>query len=234
MTSPAFSVAGVIDALASQPAKIKGGGRAILLTAARRREGVTTAACAVAQALGPGAVYALDLDLRRNALAKALSETAPLGPRIDGELGGVRFYDMRAADGAPLRLPRAPFGYHRVGRSRLFAGVFDARLAPARARVAISSQPEYWNAARAGGAHVVIDAPALERSDIALRVARHMDGVVLVVGAEPGAAPAALAAKRSLAAAGANLIGLIYAGAAEPVMAIDRWLGQAARASASP
>jgi hypothetical protein len=54
-----------------------------------------------------------------------------------------------------------------------------------------------------------------------------MDGVVLVVGGNKGAAPAAIAAKTALANAGANLIGLVYAGAAAPVIAIERMLRQA-------
>jgi Mrp family chromosome partitioning ATPase len=91
----------------------------------------------------------------------------------------------------------------------------------------VSSAPDYWDAARAGGACVVLDAPALERSQIALRVARHMDGIVLVVADDAGAAPAAIAAKAALVAAGANVIGLIYSGARTPVLAMDRAMRQA-------
>jgi hypothetical protein len=217
MSEPAFSVEGVLDALAVQPRRGGYSGRAIMLVAARRHEGVTTAARAVATAAGPGAVYAVDLDLKRNALAKALSSDGELGPRIDGSLNGVSFYTVRD-------LPNAPpaFFYHRIGRSRVFAGVFDLRALPTGARVGITGSADYWDMARAGGAFVVVDAPALDSSTIALRVAPHMDGVVLVVGAEPGAAPAAMTARNALAEAGANIIGLVYAGADAPVMAIDR------------
>ena len=224
MSEAGFSVDGVLAALAAQPARSRGGGRCVMLIAARRKEGVTTAACAVAQAAGPGSVYAIDLDLRRNALAKALSAAGALGPRIDGKLNGVSFYDLHGAENIVIAEPRPAFSYHRVGRSRVYAGMFDARLLPKGARVAVSARADYWDAARAGGAAVVVDAPALERSHLALRVARHMDGVVLVVGADPGAAPAAMRAKTLLAGAGANLIGLIYAGATAPVMAIERLL----------
>jgi len=222
MSGPAFSVEGIFDALAMQPRRGGGPGRAIMFVAARRHEGVTTAARAVANAAGPGAVYAVDLDLKRNALAKALSADGELGPKIDGALNGVSFYSVRD-------LPKAPqsYFYHRVGRSRVYAGVFDLRALPSGARVGISAQPDYWNTARVGGAFVVVDAPALERSSIALRVAPHMDGVVLVVGSGKGAAPAALAAKAALVDVGANLMGLVYSGADAPVMAIERLLRQA-------
>lgn len=224
---PAFSVDGVIDALRAQPARVHNGGRAVLIVSARRGEGVTTVARAVAEAASPGAVYAVDLDLKRNALAKALSETAALGPKIDGRLGGVAFYSVRGPGATVIRETAPAFSYHRVGRSNVYAGVFDARLLPRSARVAVSSRPEYWDAVRAGGASLVIDAPALERSDVALRVAPHMDGVVLVVGADAGAAPAAIAAKAALVNAGANVIGLVYAGADAPVVAMERLLRQA-------
>lgn len=222
MSEPAFSVEGVLDALAMQPRRGTGPGRAIMFVAARRSEGVTTAARAVANAAGPGAVYAIDLDLKRNALARELSADGELGPRIDGALNGVSFYSVRD-------LPNAPpaFFYHRVGRSRVYAGVFDLRALPEKARVAISARPDYWDSARAGGAFVVVDAPALERSSIALRVAPHMDGVVLVVGSGQGAAPAALGAKSALIETGANLMGLVYAGADAPVVKIDRLLRHA-------
>lgn len=222
MSEPQFSVEGVLDALAMQPRRREGAGRAIMFVAARKLEGTTTVARAVANAAGPGAVYAIDLDLRRNALAKALSEDGALGPRIDGALNGQNFYTVRDIPDAP-----PAFFYHRVGRSRVYAGVFDMRLLPKGARVGITARPDYWDAASAGGAFVVVDAPALEQSSVALRVAPHMDGVVLVVGSGRGAAPAALDARELLLEAGANLMGLVYAGADAPVVAIDRLLRQA-------
>lgn len=222
MSGPQFSVEGVLDALAIQPRRRDGAGRAIMFVAARSHEGTTTAARAVANAAGPGAVYAIDLDIRRNALARALNEDDALGPRIEGELGGARFYTVR-----DLPEPPPAFFYHRVGRSRVYAGVFDTRALPKGARVGISARPDYWDAARAGGAFVVVDAPALDHSSVALRVAPHMDGVVLVVGSGRGAAPAALEAKELLIEAGANLMGLVYADADAPAVAIDRLLRQA-------
>ena len=224
--SAAISVDGVLEALRAQPARSPRGGRTVMFVSARRGEGVTTVARAVAEA-GPGLVYAVDLDLKRNGLAKALCETSPLGSRIDGRFGGVSFYSVRGPGNAAMRETTPAFSYHRVGQTRIQAGVFDARLLPATARVAVSARPEYWDAARASGATIVIDAPALERSQVALRVAPHMDGVVLVVGADAGAAPAAIAAKAALVNAGANVIGLVYTGADAPVMAMERLLRRA-------
>jgi hypothetical protein len=225
MSEAGFSVEGILDALAAQPRR--GNGRAIMVVAARRKDGVTTIARAVAHAAGPHLVYAIDLDLKRNALARALSASGGLGAGVDGRINGASFYSLRGPRGALVREHAPVFRYHRVGASRVQAGVFDAGAMPQGARVVISSAPHYWDAVRDIGAVAVVDAPALERSEIALRVARNMDGVVLVVGSSPGSAPAAVAAKAALVNAGANIIGLVYAGASAPVMALDRLMRQA-------
>jgi hypothetical protein len=223
----AFSVDGVLAALAAQPHRSRGEGRALMFIAARRKEGASTAARAVAEAAGPGAVYAIDLDLKRNALARSFAEHTQLGPKIEGRLSGSSFYAVCDANGAPRQEATQAFSYHRVGRSRIYTGVFEANALPPQSRVVISSAPHYWDAVRAGGAVAVVDAPALERSNIGLRVARNMDGVVLVVGSDAGAAPPAIAAKEALVSAGANVIGIVYSGASAPVMAIERLLRQA-------
>ncbi len=225
MSKPNFSVEGILDALAMQPGR--GEGRAIMFVSGRRGTGVTTLAHAVTQAAGARAIYAIDLDLKRNALARALAGGARLGPRQDGRIAGQTFYSVRGAHGVLMQENKPAFSYHQVVGTRVFAGVFDAKALPQGGRVVVSSAPHYWDAVRLSGAMAVVDAPSLDRSQIALRVARNMDGVVLVVGGEPGDAPAATAAKDALTAAGANVMGLVYAGASAPVIAIDRLLRQA-------
>lgn len=128
MSGPQFSVEGVLDALAMQRPRREGAGRAIMFVAARGLEGTTTAARAAALAAGPGAVYAIDLDIRRNALAKALSEDWRAGSADRRRASGERFYTVRD-------LPDSPpaFFYHRVGRTRVYAGVFDVRCPKVRA-----------------------------------------------------------------------------------------------------
>lgn len=219
MSGSNFSVDGVLDALAAQPFR-RGAGRALMLVSARRGAGVTTAACAVAQACKNSSVYAIDLNLKRNGLAKALSEVAPLGPKQDGEFHGVSLF------GAGSTVSPA-FSYHQVGQTRIKVGLFDPRAVPPGARVMVPPGPSYWDAIRATGGTAIVDAPSLDRSDIALRVARHMDGVVLVVGAEAGAAPAATRAKQALIDSGATLLGLVYAGADASAALIERVLRRA-------
>lgn len=219
-----FSVDGVIAALNAQPRRSNGDGRAIMFIAARNQEGVTTAARAVAEASGPGVVYGIDLDLKHNALARSLMLHGSLGPRMDGRLNGASFYGVLGPNGALINERAPAFSLHQVGQTHIYAGLFDPRALPRGGRVVVSSGPSYWDAVRESGVVAVVDAPALERSQVGLRVAAQMDGVVLVVGSDAGAAPGAMQAKEALINAGANLMGLVYAGASAPVMAIERML----------
>ena len=226
--TPMFSLDGVLNAVFAETPKSQGGGRALMFVAARRGEGVSTIARAAARTAAEATTYCVDLDVRRNALARDFAAEGPmLGPKIDGKLNGQKFYTLLDRDGAEVHEMSPAFSFHRLGRTRAYVGAFDNRAVPPHGRVLISSAPDYWDAARAGGALVVVDAPALERSQIGLRVARHMDGVVLVVGPGDSAAPAAMAAQEELLANGANIIGLVYTQASEPVMAMERLLARA-------
>ncbi len=226
--TPSFSSEGVLNAVFAKAPKSQGGGRALMFVGARRGEGVSTIVRAAARAASQATTYCVDLDVRRNALARDFAAEGPmLGPKIDGKLNGSTFYAVLDREGGEIRELTSAFSYHRLGRTRAYVGAFANRAVPPNGRVLISSTPDYWNAARAGGALAIVDAPALERSQIALRVAHHMDGVVLVVGQGDSAAPAAIAAQEELLANGANLIGLVYTQASPVVMAMERVLARA-------
>lgn len=222
MISPDVSVDLILDALHAQAPRSAGTGRAVMIVAARANEDAVGVARAVAYASTLGSVYAIDLDLRHNRLARSfLADGEAMGPRIDGALGGAVLWGVSNAAGRRVR-DVSPFAFHRVGRSHLYVGAFSPRAVPAGGSVSISSSPGYWDAVRAGGATAVVCAPALSQNEIALRVARHMDGVVLIVGSYAGSAPAALSAKNALDRAGTNVMGLVYAGVTAPVMAMER------------
>ena len=140
MSEPTFSVDHVLDALAAQPPRSRGDGRAIMIVAARRKGGVTTVAAAIARAAGPGAVYAIDLDLKRNALAKALSTSEPLGPKIDGRLNGVALYGLSGANGEPMR--EAAPASTSASRAAIAEGAEPA------SEPTTSTTPSIWRATR--------------------------------------------------------------------------------------
>jgi hypothetical protein len=222
MISPEVSVGLILDALHAQPPRSPGTGRALMIVSARANEDSIGVARAVALASSLGAVYAIDLDLRRNGLAHSLLASGqPMGPRIDAALGGAALWGVCNAAGRLVREASA-YAFHRLGRTNLYVGALNPRAIPSGGRVTISSAPSYWENVRAGGATAVVCAPALSESEISLRIAQHMDGVVLIVGSDAGSAPAALAAKNALDRAGANVMGLVYAGVSAPVMAMER------------
>jgi hypothetical protein len=146
---------------------------------------------------------------------------------VDGRLGGASLCGAVDHRDAHLRGSEAGLSFHLVGQTRISVAAYNGRTLPTGARIALSTAPDFWNAARASGALTIVDAPALEHSRVALGVARYMDGVVIVVSANPGGAPAALAAKAALVESGANIIGLVYTQASAPVAAMDRVWRQA-------
>ena len=213
----------VLEALRATPAKSRGGGRAIMFVSAR--DEVTEISRAAAEAAKVGNVYAIDLDLKRNALGRSFASRAKLGAPIDGRLGGKGLCVISDAQGRAIGA--GGFSYHRVGISNVLVGAFDARTLPPGARMTLSADGEYWNALRASGATAIVNAPPLEKNQAALRVARHMDAIVLVVREMPGAAPVSIAAKDAIVAAGGNLIGLVYTDASPEAAVIDRMMRKA-------
>lgn len=222
-----ISLERVFETLAVQPRKGPGTGRVVMFVAARRGEGTSTVVRNALKAAGTNAVYGIDLDLKRNALATEMAKDATLGPAIDGRLNGASFYSLAGADGRARAETTPVFSYHRVDRSKVFVGAFDEKAAGAGGRVLLSPGQDYWNAARAGGATVIVDAPAILRSPVAVRMAEYMDAVVLVVGSDAGAAPVAIAAKHELMAVGANIIGLVHTGVPAPILKMERLLRMA-------
>lgn len=208
----------VLEALRATPAKSRGGGRAIMFVSAR--DDVTEISRAAAEAAKVGNVYAIDLDLKRNALGRSFASKGKLGAPIDGRLSGISLCAITDAHGRPTGADG--FSYHRVGMSNVLVGAFDARSLPPGARMTLTADGDYWTALRASGATAIVNAPALETSQVALRVARHMDAIVLVVREMPGAAPVSIAAKDAIVAAGGNLIGLVYTDASPEAAVIDR------------
>ncbi|MEQ1617490.1 MAG: hypothetical protein ABL883_03980 [Terricaulis sp.] len=216
-----FDPNGLWQAIGRQTRQRDDGGRVILLTAGRRGEGVTRIARALAVAAGPGPIFALDLDLRRNQFARELAGQK-FTETVSGDFCGVSLCVALDSAGAICSSGDDVFCYRRVGGSRLHVGVLDARAIPAGGRLRMSSGAQYWDAVRASGATFVVDAPAIDQGKATLAVARHVDAVVLVVGSSEGAAPAALAAKGALDGVGAPVIGIVYAGASGPVLALER------------
>ncbi|MEZ6023955.1 MAG: hypothetical protein R3C16_11200 [Hyphomonadaceae bacterium] len=128
----------------------------------------TSVACAVAKAAGP-MPCALDRSAPQRLLA--LADGKALGPRIDGSSTACLTACRRGA--AKPRWKSAPFSTSTASARAGSMPACSRRTMPQGARVAISGAADYWDAARATAATVVVDAPSLDRSQVGSRVARH-------------------------------------------------------------
>ncbi len=196
------------------------GGRARLVEfiAAREGEGVSTVAREfafyAARTLGLR-VWLIDLDLMGQSQAACLSRE----PRRFGELGppasatpdGSMFFSvqppLKRPDGRPW--PDARYiSAHAAGGAGFWVTRFRREAMRGRQGVHILPVADYWKALRRHADLVVVDAPAVERSQGGLTVAPFMDDVVLVVAADEGDPRAPAELRDDLVAAGAHCAGL--------------------------
>jgi len=188
-----------------------------MFVAPRADEDVSSTARGAAEEAGAPTLL-IDLDLKRN--AHAAHYAARLGPPLEARAAGASFYRVVNAHREIVR--ENALTRHLVERTQLQVTAFNAGVMQPGARVQISGDAAYWNALRAMGGSIVVDAPALDKNSVALKLAKHMDAIVLVVSADAHAAPAAMDARAAIADAGGNVVGLVFARASAPVMAIDR------------
>lgn len=193
--------------------------RTVMFIAATDRAGTSSAAAsfAVRAEAGAGrAVWLIDLDLASDTLHTAFqmspwSAAGPLSRAYDASLGKAPIYTV-----SPDR-PSRPGGngmakllsVHQVGGSRLLVSRFRReRLAPDQ-RFQFRDSPAWWSALRTSADWIVVDAPSISRSGAGLSVARHMDGVVLVLAANFTPADDAVTLRKAVEARGGTVIGAI-------------------------
>jgi Mrp family chromosome partitioning ATPase len=208
--SGAAELSGVAAALARRPSSE--GGRCVMFISAGADEGASRMArdfaLLVEQTSRRGALL-LDLDMKADGQARHFAGgEEPLGSAKDARFGGVSLVRLLDAKNCPLPNGDKALCVRQVGGKRLF--VSQLRLPETAARIQVASGPDYWRAARSMLGHIVVDAPSLARSEAGLSIARHMDGVVLVVSGTHGAAAAAVEAKAALERQGASIMGLVY------------------------
>lgn len=215
---PPQSLAGIWRAVMRTPAPF--GGRAILFTSARSRQGCSRIARAFAEAAAKGArrgVWLVDLDFSGNGQFAHYGEAgAGLNPGAAGDarFGARPFWRVAPAqDGEAQQDTGDRLTAHRLGQSRLFVSRFQAADLSAEARLQVGPQPTYWAAARAALDLIILDAPALERSRAGLAVAGDMDGVVLVADAQEADAQDLGLARDAIEARGGRCLGLVLSNA---------------------
>ena len=197
-----------------------GQARVVQFVAASGGEGTSTLARGLARFVAGRArrpVWLVDLDLMNSpqhaAIAADPGHFGELGRQTAASPDGSTFFTIQppalAPDGKPWQAARYLVA-HPVGGPNLWVTRFrrDALRGDQAAHVIPSG--DYWNALRRYAELVVIDAPAADRSNVALTIAPFVDATVLVVAAddEDGTGPAAL--RDAIQAAGGHCAGLIF------------------------
>jgi Mrp family chromosome partitioning ATPase len=198
----------------------EGRGRVLQFASAVTGEGVSTVARAFARVAAVRArrpVWLVDADLDAQSQMAAIAGE----PELFGGLGrvagaspdGSAFFAVsppnRDASGRPVPdaamfVARPAMGSRLwVTRLRLDAMNFDQRAQ-------VRGSGEYWKALARHAETVVIDSPAADRSDTALRLARFVDATVIVLAAEETDAASAAGLRDALEAAGGRVAGLVF------------------------
>jgi hypothetical protein len=205
-------------------------GRVIQFVSATTGEGVSTVARAFARLAAGHAkkpVWLIDADLdaqtQMAAIAAAPDLFGPLGRVAGASPDGSCFFTVqppsRDAAGQPT-----PDAHRLIARPVLDSRLWVTRLRSdtihPEQRVRLMPTAAYWTALRRHAGYIIIDSPALDRSDAALTLAPFVDATVIVLAAEETEARAAGALRDALEQAGGQVAGLVVnrvkAGAAKP------------------
>lgn len=197
-----------------------GRARIIQTVAARRGEGTSTVARELAYFAARRAgrsVWLVDLDLLASPQHAAISEEAEryglLGQPAAASPDGSMFFSVQpatqGADGQPW--PDSRFlAAHRVGAARWWVTRFRREVLRGRQQVHIRPEGDYWNALRRFADLIIVDCPAVDRSQSAMTVAPFMDQTLMVVAADEPDVRAPALARDALTGAGADVVGLFF------------------------
>lgn len=190
------------------------GARSLMFVAACTGEGTSSMAASfalMAAEHAPRTAWLVDLDLMNNAAHHAfdkgfVGKVARPGRAYDASLGCAPIYELRPAGAVPnAKLLTA----HPATGTRLLVTRFRTERLAAGQRAYLRSHPNWWQALRRSTDWIVVDSPALGRSDVALEVAREVDGVVLVVQAETTSSEEVAEAQFAIESRGGRVIGVV-------------------------
>jgi hypothetical protein len=194
-------------------------GRVIQIAAANSGEGVSTVAREYARLAAVRArrpVWLIDADLAQQGQMEAVAAEpdrfGALGKAAIATPDGSIFYAVtpRIVDraGKPVHPARLTTARPCLG-GRLWVTRFAAEHLRSGQRAEAVSDARYWDALRKHADTVVIDAPAADRTDMAITLAPYVDATVLVVAAESGAASEPVILRDEIEAVGGRIAGVV-------------------------
>jgi Mrp family chromosome partitioning ATPase len=209
--------------------------RVLQFVSATSGEGTSTVArefARVASASGRRPVWLVDADLQRQtqleAVAAEQDRFAGLGEESSVSPDGSAYFQVEppllGRDGQALPPVRIAFAKPALG-GRLWITALRTEVLDRDQTLSIDPEPLYFNALRKHASEIVVDSPAADRSDTAVRLAPVADFTVLVVAAEAAQPEAALVLREALEAAGGRVAGLVFNRAqAEPPRLLRRFV----------
>lgn len=175
-------------------------GQLILMSSAHSGAGTSYAARAIALAaaahfmpLGQR-VLLLDYDLYKQTQLQALMQMGVVNGPYDASFGVTPFWQIRAGlhQDSP-ELPAASYASLYLVEARALAvTAFRWDQIGANQSVNIISSPDYWAALRQNFGMIIIDAPALDRSNMCTALYPHMDNVAITARPENANSPQTL------------------------------------------
>lgn len=132
----AIDLSGVVEATMGKP----GEGRAVMFISAQAGEGVSAI---VRHALRDvrQLSYAIDLDVRRNGLARQLvAEGANLSPAVEADFGGAVLFEALDSHMRVWPLSAPIFAFHRLGGTKTYIGACNTKVLPAGGRCAYATR----------------------------------------------------------------------------------------------
>ena len=209
-------MAGLWAALGSAPAHR---GRVIQFACANTGEGASTVAREFARLAAVRArkpVWLIDADLaqpsQQEAVASEPERFGRLGAAAASSPNGSSFFavtpPVMGRDQKPIAPARLMTARPCLG-GRLWITRFRSEILRSGQRAEPLSDPRYWDAMRKHADTVVIDAPAADRSDLAIMLAPFVDATVLIVAAESTAANEPVILRDEIEAVGGRIAGVV-------------------------
>jgi len=197
-----------------------GRGRVVQFVSARTGEGTSTIAREFARLAAVRArrpAWLVDADIYDQSQLKAVGLEPDRFGRLQGQASaspdGSAFFTihppLKDRQGQPIADGRLLHARAALGGRLWVTRLRQEALHPAQ-RVQFIDRPDYWEAMRRHADYVIVDAPAADRSDAAVALARFVDATVLVVAAEESTAGEQVALRDALENAGGFVAGLVF------------------------
>lgn len=199
------------------PPRADEAGKLVLIGSAYSGSGTSFIARSVA--LAAAAHYAplgqrvllLDYDLYKQSQLQALMQTGTVNGPYDVSFGAVPFWQVRAGilEDSP-ELPAAAYAsLYLQDQSNLAVSVFRWDQIGTNQSVKVVPAPDYWMALRRSFAMVIIDGPALDRTNMSAALYPQVDTTAIIANAQNTGSPQTLQMAQDVQRFGGHFSGLI-------------------------